>query len=40
VERRFTQPGVYTVTLTVWDVEGFSDSLSNDFLVPDLLCVR
>jgi hypothetical protein len=40
VERRFDYPGFYSVTLTVWDVEGFSDSVSGDFLIPDQLCVR
>jgi hypothetical protein len=40
VERRFDMPGFYSVTLTVWDVEGFSDSVSMDFLIPDQLCVR
>jgi hypothetical protein len=40
VERRFDYPGFYSVTLTVWDVEGFSDSVSSEFLIPEQLCDR
>jgi hypothetical protein len=40
VERRFDYPGFYSVTLTVWDAEGYFDSVSGDFLIPEQLCVR
>jgi|GEM_PF-1766100 len=33
VERRFLDPGWYIVTLTVWDEEGLSDSLSSKFYI-------
>jgi hypothetical protein len=38
VERRFDAPGRYVVTLTVWDAQGYSDTISRTFVIPRQLC--
>ncbi|MFC2078065.1 PKD domain-containing protein [Candidatus Bipolaricaulota bacterium] len=38
VVREFRSPGWYWVTLTVWDVEGFSDSVQRSFYIPPWRC--
>jgi hypothetical protein len=40
VERRFHEPGWYTVTLTVTDAEGLTDSLSREFYIFPYRCVE
>ena len=38
VERWFYRPGRYTVTLTVWDAQGDSDTVTKIFLIPEWTC--
>ena len=38
IVRTFWAPGPYTVVLTVWDVEGLSHSLTEEFYLYPFLC--
>jgi len=38
VRRLFRSPGWYWVTLTVWDVDGLSDSVTESFYIPPWSC--
>ena len=40
VERWFREPGWYWVTLTVWDADDKSDSVTKSFYIPPWRCVQ
>ncbi len=38
VTRWFNKPGRYSVTLTVWDIQGYSDTITKTFRIPKWKC--
>jgi hypothetical protein len=40
VKRQFVDPGWYTVVLTVWDAEGLTHSISEEFYIFRYLCAE